>query len=71
MKNKFNELTYKELVKKREELIKEHRELRFNLVVGHVDNPLKKRIIKRQIARINTIIHEFDLGLRKEKEKVN
>lgn len=57
MKNSFKDLTFKELVQKREELNKELVDLRFNIVVGHVDNPLKKRELRRHIARLNTRIY--------------
>ena len=66
MKDSFKDLTLKELLTKREELKKEYRDLRFNLVVGHVDNPVRKRTMRRQIARLNTIIHEYELGIRTE-----
>ncbi len=66
MKDSFKDLTLKELLTKREEMKKEYRDLRFNLVVGHVDNPLRKRTLRRQIARLNTIIHEYELGMRTE-----
>lgn len=57
MRNSFRELTFEELLQKREELKKRYRELRFNMVVGHVDNPLQKRTLRRQIARLNTLIY--------------
>ena len=66
MKDSYKELTFKEIITKREELKKKYRDLRFNMIIGHVDNPLQKRVLRRQIAKINTIIHEFNLGLRKE-----
>ena len=56
MKDSFRGLTFPELKAKREELVKKYMELRFQLVVGHVDNPLQKRIFRRQIARLNTLI---------------
>ena len=65
MKDSFNELSYKELLTKREELRKSYRDLRFNMVLSHVDNPLAKRVLRRKLARINTVIHEYDLGIRK------
>jgi large subunit ribosomal protein L29 len=65
MKNSFNELSYQELLTKREELRKSYRDLRFNMVLSHVDNPLQKRVLRRSLARLNTIIHEYDLGIRK------
>lgn len=57
MRNSFKDLTFEELLQKREELKKQYRELRFNMVVGHVDNPLRKRTLRRQIARLNTLIY--------------
>ena len=60
MRNSFKELTFEELVTKREELTKQYRDLRFNMVVGHVDNPVQKRILRRQIARLNTLIYNHE-----------
>jgi large subunit ribosomal protein L29 len=57
MRNSFKELTFEELVTKREELTRQYRDLRFNMVVGHVDNPVQKRDLRRQIARLNTLIY--------------
>ncbi len=65
MKQTFNDLTLEELVTKRDELTKKRRDLRFEMVMGHVDNPLEKRNIRRNIARLNTLIHQFETGLRK------
>ena len=57
MKNSYKELTFKELVQKREEIKKQHFDLRCKMVVAHVDNPLEKRNLRRQIARLNTLIY--------------
>ncbi len=65
MRDSFNDLTYDELLKKREELRKEYMDTRIKTVVGHVDNPLDRRIVRRKMARLNTIIHEYALGIRK------
>jgi large subunit ribosomal protein L29 len=56
MKNSFKNLTLPELIVKRDELNKKYMELRFQMVVGHVENPLQKRNMRRQIARLNTLI---------------
>ena len=56
MKNSFKELKLEELVAKREEISRKFFELRFHMVIGHVDNPLQKRNMRRQIARLNTLI---------------
>ena len=64
MKDSFNDLSYGELLTRRDELRKQYRDVRFNVVVGHVDNPLLLRTLKRRVARLNTIVHEYDLGIR-------
>ncbi|RKX80111.1 MAG: 50S ribosomal protein L29 [Spirochaetes bacterium] len=64
MRDSFNDLTYEELVLKREEIKKKYRDLRFDMVIGHVDNPMEKRNLRRKLARLNTLIHEYDLGIR-------
>ncbi len=58
MKDSFKTLSYKELLAKREELGKKYFDLRFQMVMGHVENPLQKRTMRRQIARLNTLIHQ-------------
>jgi large subunit ribosomal protein L29 len=56
MKDSFKELTYKELIVKRDEMKKKYFDLRFQMVVGHVDNPLQKRNLRRKIARLNGLV---------------
>jgi large subunit ribosomal protein L29 len=65
MKEAFNDLTLEEMIAKRDELKKNLNNLRFDMVMGHVENPMEKRNLKRSIARLNTKIHEVELGLRK------
>jgi len=65
MKNNFNDLTLDELIAKRDELTVKSKDLRFEMVMGHVENPLEKRNLRRQIARLNTMIHEYKAGIRK------
>ena len=65
MKNSFKNLSYPELKAKRDEMKKKYMELRFQMVIGHVDNPLQKRTMRRQIARLNTLIHAQDIADKK------
>ena len=65
MRNSFKNLTFPELKAKRDELSRKYMDFRFQLIVGHVDNPLQKRELRRQIARINNLIHEHELALKK------
>ncbi|MDR1175916.1 MAG: 50S ribosomal protein L29 [Treponema sp.] len=73
MKNSFKNLSFPELKAKRDELSKKYMEFRFQVVIGHVENPLQKRTLRRQIARLNTLIrqqelqkHEQDQAVQKE-----
>jgi len=56
MKNTFKGLSVEQAIAKREELKKTLMEARFKAVVGHLENPLIKRTLRRQIAQLNTII---------------
>jgi large subunit ribosomal protein L29 len=62
MKNSFKNLTFPELKAKRDELTKRYMELRFQMVIGHIDNPLQKRTVRRQIARLNTLIRQYEIA---------
>ena len=62
MKNSFKNLSFAELKAKRDELKRKYIEFRFKLVIGHVDNPLQKRTMRRQIARLNTLIREHEIS---------
>ena len=61
-KKNEKELSYAELVAKRDDLKKKYMDLRFQMVIGHVDNPMQKRTMRREIARLNTLIHQQDLA---------
>lgn len=65
MKNSYNDLTLDELAAKKEKLHKEYFDLRMGRVLGHVENPLAVRTVRRNIARVNTRIREYELGIRK------
>ncbi|MDR1957304.1 MAG: 50S ribosomal protein L29 [Treponema sp.] len=66
MKNSFKNLSFPELKAKREELNKKYMEFRFQSVIGHVDNPLEKRTLRRQIARLNALIWQHELASKAE-----
>jgi len=70
MKNSFKNLSYPELKVKLDELKKKYMEFRFKMVIGHVDNPLQKRTLRRQIARLNTLIHKHETAENKAARKV-
>ena len=43
--------------------------LRFQQATHQIDNPLKIRTIRREIARIKTFMREYELGIRKTRTK--
>ncbi len=53
-----------ELRKKEKELRKELMEMRFQKSIGRLDNPAKYRQLKRDLARVLTVIREKELGIR-------
>ena len=61
-KSKYREMSYKELVSKRNDLKQKYMDLRFQAVVGHLDNPLEKRSMRRGIAMLNTFIRQKELA---------
>lgn len=61
-KKKDKDLSYDELVAKRNELKKQYMDFRFQSVIVHVDNPMQKRTMRHEIARLNTLIHQQDLA---------
>jgi len=66
MKRNLNEMTTGELHDLREKLIKDFRVFRFNKMMGQLENTLKIRETRRDIARVNTILHEYKIGIRKK-----
>ena len=68
MKNSFKSLSFQELKAKKEDLSKKYMDFRFQLIIGHVDNPLQKRVLRRQIARLNNLIRQHELAQAKSQK---
>ena len=66
-KENLNEMTIDELRELKDKYIKDYRIFRFNKIVGQLENELKIRETRRSIARINTLLREYELGIRKSK----
>lgn len=58
---KIREMTESELNAEVKKLKNELFNLRFQHVTGQLENPIKMRDIKREIARVKTIIREKEL----------
>ncbi len=70
--HELKELSLNEIQFRLEDLEEEMSNLRYQKALGQLNNPLRIRIVRREIAQIKTVIHESELGLRKfagEKEK--
>ena len=59
---KMREMTEVELAAELEKMKKELFNLRFQHVTGQLDNPVKMRELKKDIARVKTIIREKELA---------
>jgi len=70
-KYELNTMTKKEIELRYEELLEEYENLRFQKVTKQLDNPVILRIIKKEIARLKTILREFELGIREEAKKLS
>ena len=40
--------------------------LRFQKALQQIENPLKIRVLRREIAQVKTVLRELELGIRKE-----
>ena len=59
--NKINEMSSPELEKELGELKNELFKLRFSLATNGLDNPMKIKEVKKDIARIKTVLREREL----------
>ena len=58
----IREMSREEMVQKLDELKKDLFNLRFQLATNQLENPIKIVAVKRDIARINTIIREQEIS---------
>jgi large subunit ribosomal protein L29 len=61
----IREMTLAEINAKLGELEEELFNLRFRNAMKQLDDPLRIRIIKREVARLKTVLSEQKLGIRK------
>ena len=63
--SEIRELTAEELQKKLADLKAELFNLRFQLAINQLDNPMRISAVKKDIARIKTVIRESELTAEK------
>ena len=62
----LRDLTYEELLKKENDLQDELFNLRFRLATGQLDNPMELKSVKKDMARVKTVIRQMDLEKAKQ-----
>jgi len=62
----IRQLSDAELAARQKDLKAELFNLRFQAATGSLDNPLRIRTVRREIAKVKTIEQERALGIRKE-----
>ncbi len=63
----INQLSRQDIEQQLFDLIEEHQNLRFQHATKQLDNPLQLRSVRKDIARIKTVLKEMDLKIRPEK----
>lgn len=64
-KAELKELTKDEVIVKLRDDEEALLNLRFQHALQQLENPTQLRYLKREVAQLKTILHEYELGLRK------
>ena len=63
--NELREKNMPELTQELQELKSELFKLRFQHATNQLDNPIKLKNVKKDIARVKTVIREMELGIKR------
>jgi len=63
--NELRDKNINELTQELQELKNELFKLRFQYATNQLDNPMRLKSVKRDIARVKTIIREMELGIKR------
>jgi len=66
--DELRELAVEDLEIRLQEDREELENLRFQQTLQQVENPLRLRHLRHEIAQLKTVIHEYELGIRKREE---
>jgi len=64
----LKELPLVELERRMKDLLEEHQNFRFQHATRQLDNPLRLRYVRRDIARIKTLLKEYQSGKREMRQ---
>ena len=65
------QLPEEEIKQRLEDSLEELQNLKFQHATHQLDNPLQIRTVRRDIARLKTILHEIAIGIRKPVKQSN
>jgi large subunit ribosomal protein L29 len=68
-KNELKDMTVSELEVKLKDNLDSLQNFRFQKALQQLEDPSQIRNIKREIAQLNTVLREYDLGLRNKSDK--
>ncbi len=66
--HELKELPLVELERRMKDLLEEHQNFRFQHATRQLDNPLRLRYVRRDIARIQTLLKEYASGKRQARQ---
>ena len=67
--NDIRQLSPEEVSQRLEDAQAELQNLRFQLATHQLDNQVKVRLARRDVARLATVLREYELAIRSESEK--
>lgn len=65
----IRQLPLEELKLRLQDAIEELANLRIQLATRQLDNTVRVRLARKDVARLKTVIHEYELGIRKPPSK--
>lgn len=66
--HEIKELPRAELEHRLKDLNEEYQNFRFQHATRQLDNPLRLRLVRRDIARVKTVLQEYKTGRRKPRQ---
>ena len=65
-KSEFTEMTVPELKMKLQDDFESLQNFRFQKALQQLENPIKIKHVKKEIAQVKTLLKEYELGIRTE-----
>jgi large subunit ribosomal protein L29 len=63
--DEIKQLPVVEIEQRLEDSLEEYQNLRFQHATHQLDNPLRIRTLRKDIARLKTVLKEIEIGIRK------